>query len=80
MVMAIASTSSPNWDAAIASGFVTEIEPIYTTGGIPPGKELTDNINGLMQAVYSYGGATLFTNLMAEMRRPWDFWKALICK
>ncbi|KAI6954282.1 oligopeptide transporter protein [Hortaea werneckii] len=32
-----------------------------------------------MQGVYSYGGATLFNELMAEMRRPHDFWKGLIC-
>ncbi|KAL9064071.1 MAG: hypothetical protein Q9157_007969 [Trypethelium eluteriae] len=53
--------------------------PIMTTAGSAPGLAFTDNVNGLMQAVFSYGGATLFTELMAEMRRPWDFWKGLIC-
>jgi len=33
----------------------------------------------LMQAVYAYGGAMLFTEFMAEMRRPRDFWKGMIC-
>jgi hypothetical protein len=32
-----------------------------------------------MQAVYAYGGAMLFTEFMAEMRRPRDFWKGMIC-
>jgi len=32
----------------------------------------------LMQAVYSYGGAMLYCEFMSEMRRPWDFWKALV--
>jgi hypothetical protein len=32
-----------------------------------------------MQAVYSYGGAMLFIEFMAEMRRPRDFWKGMIC-
>lgn len=32
-----------------------------------------------MQAVFSYGGATLFCEILAEMRRPMDFWKGLFC-
>jgi len=32
-----------------------------------------------MNAVFSFGGATLFCELLAEMRRPFDFWKSLIC-
>jgi hypothetical protein len=71
MTMGITSNTPPNWDAVIASGYAEEEGPIYTTGGTPPGKDFVDQINGLMQAVYSYGGATLFTNLLAEMRRPW---------
>lgn len=31
-----------------------------------------------MQAVYSYGGAMLYCEFMSEMRRPLDFWKALL--
>lgn len=27
----------------------------------------------------SYGGAILFVSFLAEMRRPWDFWKGLLC-
>ena len=34
---------------------------------------------GLGQAVYSYGGATVFVEFMAEMRRPFDFWKGMLC-
>lgn len=52
--------------------------PIQTTGGTPGYLSFQNNINGLMQAVFSYGGATLFCELMAEMRRPWDFWKGLL--
>lgn len=32
-----------------------------------------------MQIVYSYGGAMMFVNFLAEMRRPFDFWKGMIC-
>jgi len=34
-------------------------------------------LNGLMQGVYAYGGAQLFIEFMAEMRRPRDFIKAM---
>lgn len=27
----------------------------------------------------SWGGALLFIAILAEMRHPWDFWKALLC-
>lgn len=70
-------------------------EPIHVTGKSPPGLDIADNINGLMNAVFSFGkyypalshcrsdnppgGATLFVELMAEMRRPMDFWKGLLC-
>ncbi|KXL46487.1 MAG: hypothetical protein FE78DRAFT_146064 [Acidomyces sp. 'richmondensis'] len=77
MTMGISSSTPPNWTAVTASYNIPK-GPIYHTGGTPPGKSLTDQINGLMQAVYSYGGATLFNELMAEMRRPYDFWKGLM--
>ena len=57
--------------------------PVKTFGGSPgegyvsqPG--FTTGVAGLMQAVYSYGGAMLFCEFMSEMRKPWDFWKALV--
>jgi len=77
MTMGIVSTSAPNWKAVTAS-YGIEPGPIVTSAGVPAGLTLTDNINGLMQAVFSYGGATLFCELMAEMRRPFDFWKGMI--
>jgi len=36
-------------------------------------------LNGIMQIVFSYGGAMIFVEFMAEMRRPLDFWKAMAC-
>ncbi|KAF8435462.1 transmembrane amino acid transporter protein-domain-containing protein [Boletus edulis BED1] len=36
-------------------------------------------LNGIMQIVFSYGGAMIFIEFMAEMRRPMDFWKAMAC-
>ncbi|GAB7348843.1 hypothetical protein MBLNU459_g7551t2 [Dothideomycetes sp. NU459] len=77
MTMAITSTSSPNYKAVFASYGIKQ-GPIIKTAGLPAGLTFIDNINGLMQAVFSYGGATLFCELMAEMRRPFDFWKGMI--
>lgn len=31
-----------------------------------------------MQAVYSYGGSLIFCEFLSEMRKPADFWKALL--
>ncbi|EKG21088.1 Amino acid transporter transmembrane [Macrophomina phaseolina MS6] len=77
MTMGIVANSEPNYQAVFASYEIPK-GPIKTSAGAPAGLTFVDNINGLMQAVYSYGGATMFCELMAEMRRPWDFWKGLI--
>jgi hypothetical protein len=65
----------PNYPAAKKQGISC---PIQTSAGIPPGKTLADNVNGMMNGVFAYGGATMFNESMVEMRRPWDFWKALL--
>ncbi|KAH7925765.1 hypothetical protein BV22DRAFT_406117 [Leucogyrophana mollusca] len=36
-------------------------------------------LDGIMQIVFSYGGAMIFIEFLAEMRRPMDFWKAMAC-
>lgn len=54
-------------------------DPISVSITAPPELTLVDNVNGLMNAVFSFGGATMFVELMAEMRRPMDFWKGLLC-
>jgi hypothetical protein len=52
---------------------------IQTYAGLPPSEVgFTGYLVGLMQAVYAYGGAMLFIEFMAEMRRPRDFWKAMV--
>ncbi|KAL1407205.1 hypothetical protein Q8F55_006621 [Vanrija albida] len=43
--------------------------PSYTVGWF-------EQVGGVQLAVFSYGGAMIFTEFMAEMRRPRDFWKA----
>jgi hypothetical protein len=67
--------SPPNY-AAIAASYpsilpdINNPAPIYHSAGLPPGLPLVTSINGLMLAVFSFGGATLFCELIAEMRRP----------
>lgn len=74
--MGIMAHSTPNYTASFSSypslfpNGIDNPPPIATTAGTPPGLNFRDNINGLMQAVFSFGGATLFPNLLAEMRRP----------
>lgn len=35
-------------------------------------------VNGIMQMVFAYGGAMIFPEFLAEMRRPMDFWKGMV--
>ena len=68
-------------DIAIQSNAVfqvTEGQPISTSPGERPGLDFTVAVEGLMIAVFAYGGATVFTEFMAEMKRPFDFWKGMI--
>jgi len=84
--MGVMAHSPPNYKIIAASypavlppSEVDNPPPIFYYAGLPPGLTLVDNVNGLMNAVFSFGGATLFCELMAEMRRPLDFWKGLLC-
>lgn len=83
--MGVVSNSPPNYDANVASfGSNFGPGPVHRYAGSPPaggatsGNGFTASINGLNQAVYSYGGAMLFVSFMSEMRNPWDFWKGLL--
>ena len=51
--------------------------PIQHSGGLPDPQNFGAAVNGMMQAVYSYGGAMLFPEFMSEMKRPRDFLKAM---
>ena len=76
--MAIMAHSNPNYVAA-NKAYMIDPGPVVTTAGPPDGVDFQGQIVGLMQAVYSYGGAMLFVEFMAEMKRPLDFWKGMIC-
>ncbi|KJZ77798.1 hypothetical protein HIM_02975 [Hirsutella minnesotensis 3608] len=84
--MGVVAHYPPNFKATEAS-FGKEFGPgpVRTFAGTPPdgytsgGSGLIASLNGLNQAVYSYGGCLAFTAFLAEMWQPMDFWKALLC-
>jgi len=76
--MAIVAHTTPNYVAA-NTAYMIDQGPVVTTAGPPAGVDFQGQIVGLMQAVYSYGGAMLFVEFMAEMKRPFDFWKGMVC-
>jgi len=78
ITIGVVAHTAPYYDAAIATNGV-KMGPVITTAGMPAGLGFENQVVGLMQAVYSYGGSMLFCEFMSEMRRPWDFWKALVC-
>ncbi|KAL9099525.1 MAG: hypothetical protein Q9163_004985 [Psora crenata] len=90
--MGVIAHSPPNYKISVlgsAGGAVNPetITPDPTTGQYPPVihysampksvNGFVGSINGLMQGVYAYGGAHLFIEFMAEMKRPRDFIKAM---
>lgn len=76
--MGVVAHSPPNVASAInAYGRATASGPITTAKFVP--LPLFDKVNGIMQMVFAYGGAMIFPEFMAEMRRPMDFWKAMCC-
>jgi hypothetical protein len=56
--MVQAATSPPNYDAAMAQNQVKP-GPVITSIGAPEGGSLSIRVVGLMQGIYSYGGAML---------------------
>lgn len=83
--MGVVANSPPNFTAT-ANSFGSSFGPgpIHKYAGTPPdgmasgGSGFVGSLNGLNQAVYSYGGAMLFVAFLSEMRHPWDFWKGLL--
>ncbi|KAK2464848.1 hypothetical protein APHAL10511_003147 [Amanita phalloides] len=72
--MGFVAHSPPNFAAANQSLGVDQGPVVSETFVSLP---LYSKINGVMNMVYAYGGAMIFPEIMAEMRRPMDFWKGL---
>ncbi|KZT59478.1 hypothetical protein CALCODRAFT_191627 [Calocera cornea HHB12733] len=76
--MGFVAHSPPNYTAAVASyGPAIASGPIATAAFVD--QELYNKVNGIMNMVFAYGGAMIFPEFMAEMRRPMDFWKGMCC-
>jgi amino acid permease len=73
----------------LSVGFISHSPPNYAAAKAAYGIEqgpverklfstypLTQRLLGCMQIVYAYGGATIFPQIIFEMRRPMDFLKA----
>ena len=87
--MGAISHSPPNYAASVLNSAGSVVDPssikpdaagvyppVVHSAGLPL-KNLVGNINGLLNAVLAYGGAQLFVEFMAEMKRPRDFIKAM---
>jgi hypothetical protein len=76
---------SPFGDVNFPNGTFESHIPVKTFAGTPPsgfasgGEGFLGTYQGINSIIYSYGGAMLFFNLLAEMRNPWDFWKGMLC-
>lgn len=78
--MACVAKFAPNFVAALESNGVEKgavITKVVISGA---GKTMFQaQLNACMNIVYSYGGALVFIEFMAEMKRPFDFWKGMAC-
>ncbi|OCB89174.1 hypothetical protein A7U60_g3657 [Sanghuangporus baumii] len=76
ITMGVVAHSPPNFASANAA-FGIDPAPVQTSAFVS--LPLFSKVNGIMQMVFAYGGAMIFPEFMAEMRRPMDFWKAMCC-
>ncbi|KAF9063690.1 transmembrane amino acid transporter protein-domain-containing protein [Rhodocollybia butyracea] len=74
--MGFVAHSPPNFASALSSFNIPE-GPVMTAKFVS--LPLFDKVNGIMQMVFAYGGAMIFPEFLAEMRRPMDFWKGMVC-
>ncbi|KAH9840701.1 transmembrane amino acid transporter protein-domain-containing protein [Rhodofomes roseus] len=74
--MGFIAHSPPNYAGAEAAYGVVA-GPVQTAAFVS--QTLPNKVNGIMNMVFAYGGAMIFPEMLAEMRRPWDFWKGMCC-
>lgn len=78
-ISVLGSAGSANDDGSITPDAQGNYPPVRHYNGLPNPDSLLGSINGLMQGVFAYGGAQIFIEIMAEMRRPRDFIRSMIC-
>ena len=90
ITMGVMAHSPPNFAISVLGSSGSAVNPDSITpdadgnypsivhyNGLPDSGSIVGAINGLMSGVLAYGGAQLFVEFMAEMRRPRDFVKAM---
>lgn len=90
VTMGAAAHSAPNYQAvsqsagaAIDNGVLIKpnaqgvFPPVQHSAGLPNTGGFAGSVSGAMQAIYAYGGAMVFPEFMAEMKRPKDFLTAM---
>lgn len=77
IVMGVVHHTAPNYHAALAQNGVPF--GIVAPVNFITGTKWTQQLIGVMQAVYAYGGSMIFLEMMAEMRDPREFIKSLVC-
>lgn len=79
MTMVGSATSGPNYQIFWSNyGKVWPYTvPVFKTA-IMTGS-LSNKISGMNNMVFAWGGATVFAEVMAELKRPMDFWKGMVC-
>ena len=75
--MGFVAHSPPNFAAALSSLGVPQGPVMRVAFTHLP---LFSKVNGIMNMVFAYGGAMIFPEFMAEMRRPMDFWKGMVSR
>ncbi|GAA5978577.1 hypothetical protein JCM5350_003147 [Sporobolomyces pararoseus] len=74
--MGFVAHSPPNYAAAKAQGIDFSGPPkIVAIVSLP----IFQQVNGVFNMIFAYGGAMIFPELMAELRRPRDFIKGMAC-
>jgi hypothetical protein len=90
ITMGAAANSAPNYlgskqsaGAVIDNGVLITpnaqgvYPPVQTSGGLPNTGGFIGSVSGAMNAIFAYGGAMVFPEFMAEMKRPKDFLKGM---
>ncbi|CCH41980.1 N amino acid transport system protein [Wickerhamomyces ciferrii] len=73
LTMGGAAHSAPNFSAAFKTNDVVK-GPVETKAFIGGGT-MEHQLVGVMNIIYAYAGSIMFPEILAEMQRPWDFWK-----
>ncbi|TAQ85399.1 hypothetical protein B7494_g6290 [Chlorociboria aeruginascens] len=89
ITMGVIANSPPNYAISVLGSAGSAVDPdsikpddagnyppVMHYSNLPP-NGLVGSINGLLQGVLAYAGAQLFVEFLAEMRRPYDFIKAM---